>query len=385
MREAPRRNSVAMVLVVAVRLVAAAVGSLIVALAVQALVGTTASATVFVLVAAIIVVRLALVTVDWRTTTYVLGDDAIEYRIGRMSTSAQRIAYASIHGVRRDVPWLLRLLGRAELTIEHGAGDGLQLRFAALRDDAIDEIVSRVTAANPDVVDDLGTDRADAVPADDAVPTAPADDAPPLLRYAVARGRYLLAIPLALAGVGIVAQLTGTDYPAAFAIVGDCVRALSTAAQVVLGLGAVFATTVVGAAARFASIAGYRRTLTPATLETRQGLVGSSDRSLAHSDVTIVELRRPLAYRVLGRTMLFVSGGSGRGDPPLDLAPDVATIDEANAAAWATRVPAGPTVGARTRWSWTLRTVLVAGGVAWALLALAAPSMPGGSGASPSP
>jgi uncharacterized membrane protein YdbT with pleckstrin-like domain len=84
---------------------------------------------------------------------------------------------------------------------------------------------------------------------------------------------------------------------------------------------------LLGTGARWLAVANLRQVLDDDALETRQGVFSTQSRTLTMGDATVVQIREPLIYRLCDRAMLFVSGGSGKGDPPLDLAPSVPMRD----------------------------------------------------------
>jgi uncharacterized membrane protein YdbT with pleckstrin-like domain len=359
-----RRNSRVMIVAVVVRLTATTLAALVGALALQALVGTPASMTVLLLLAAAAAIRVIAVVARWRSTTYLLGDAGIQLREGRVSTTAQHVPYGSVHAFEIDEPWFLRALGRVALHLRHGSSDSGSVSFDALARVDADRIVARILEAR---------DR-------EGAPLAVVDGEPlgdpssSLLRHAIARAHPWLIAPLGVAALGLLAQARSTDYAGALELVRAACLGLSTTAQVAVAVGTILVASVASVVVRLIATAGFRAERLGRDLVTVRGLLSTRTRSLAVVDVTLAEVRRLPIQRLLGRAMVLVSGGAGRGDRPVEVALDVPwargtelaeqlcvgsrptgpTVARSRASAFAARASIGGLLmAALAAWSWS--------------------------------
>lgn len=301
-----------MIVATAVRLLLVSAGALVGALLLQALIGTPASAVVILLVLASAAVRLALVVSQWHASTYAMSHDGLSFRSGRLSTSERFIAYDAVHSVDVEEPWLWKAFGRVVLRLRHGAHGTDAITFDALRRSEADRILARVDRADAHV-----SSSARSVELDQLV-----DERTSAVRHAAARAHPWLAIPIAMAVLGLLAQL---EQRTLFEMLGLALTAFAGATPLLQAL-ALAAGLAVGWCAsvlwRLIATANHSAAVSPSDVETRAGLLTVTSRALSRRDLSVAEVRQPLLHRAADRAMLFLSTGAGRGEPALQVALD---------------------------------------------------------------
>ena len=118
-------------------------------------------------VAAIVLGLLVVVFLDWRATSFIVDPAELRIESGVFVRTSERIRYERIQAVDVAQPFLPRLLGMAEITIDVGAEGGHRLRYlsrqraAAVRDYLLARALGVTPAAQPRVETGVLNDLAD--------------------------------------------------------------------------------------------------------------------------------------------------------------------------------------------------------------------------------
>lgn len=312
-----RRNSFALVAVVSVRAVVGGLAGLAISLVVSTVVGTPIPFVIYAIVAVGFAVRLAFAVAEWRTTTYELLDTELIYRTGRLQSSSLHIPWHSVRGIYVESPWLLRLFGRSEVRLSHGAGQSSDVYFASLSAPAVAELRT--------AIEDASRGQSHAV---EIVDDASAFSVKKVGLYSLVHARWYVIIPVVLAALGILAQFLRFDMIETSLFVWHWLLALPADTLAFAVIAMIGFSIAAGCAATSIEMANFRVRRTEGVLESRQGLISTRVNSINTRDITLVETQQPLVYRVVRNVTLLVSGGSGEGDRQFLLSPREAS-DEA--------------------------------------------------------
>ncbi|WP_447947742.1 PH domain-containing protein [Microbacterium maritypicum] len=314
------RNSRVMVAIVCVRALLGGTLGLAVALLISALVGKAVPLAVYLILIVGFVVRLALAVAEWRTTTYQLLESELVYRSGYVNSSSLQVPWSSVRGVHVETPWLLRLFGRSELRVAHGAGETSDVHFKALSPAAIAELRTRIESTQT-----VG-----------ALDVRFSDDTEDFTRagiwlYAFTHSRWYVIFPLAIAAIGLLSQFLERDIIQTSFHLWQWLTQLPVEMLIVVLAGMCALATATGVVSRLVEMSNFRIRQTEELIETRQGLLSTRTRTINAADITLLDLHQPLLFRLARRSIVRVSGGSGEGDPPNFVSPH-ATAQEATSA-----------------------------------------------------
>ena len=106
----------------------------------------------------LLVFELAQPTIQWLTTRYQLGKDAITLRSGLFSRTQRTIAYSTIHAINSVSPWYLRPFGVVRLTIASAGSDEASIVLDAVPAHVqlkLERLRNASTTSNADDFDDV--------------------------------------------------------------------------------------------------------------------------------------------------------------------------------------------------------------------------------------
>lgn len=305
-----KRNSFVMVAAVGVRAVVGALAGTGLSLLVSALVAKPIPLVIYMVLLIGLAVRLAFVVTEWRTTTYEVLETELIFRTGRVQSSEVHVPWSSVRGFYVEAPWLLRIFGRSELRLSLGVGQSSDVHFKALSPTAISELRHVI-----DVTSDSSSQAIEFF--DD---TSGFNDTHVTL-YSLAHARWYVITPVLIALLGIVSQFLQSDIIQAAIYVWDFITSLPSRTTALIVTGVVALAVLSGFVVRIIEMANFRVRQTDSSIETRQGLASTKVRTINSSDITLVQVQRPILLRLARGGSVLVSGGSGEGDPPLVLSP----------------------------------------------------------------
>lgn len=312
-----KRNSFVMVTTVGVRAIIGGILGIGISLLVSALVGKPVPLAIYLVLALGFMVRLTLAVVEWRNTTYRFLESELVYRSGLLSSSTLQVPWSSVRGVSVETPWLLRVFGRSELRIAHGAGQASDVHFKALSPVAVAELRAEIESTREKGSRDVEF-------FDDTEEFAGAK----ISLYALTHSQWYVVFPLFLAATGILSQFLDRDIVQTFIYIWGWLSQLPAEMSIILLVGACLLAILGGFISRSIEMANFRVRQTKDLIETRQGLLSTRIRTISTADITLIDAQQPLFFRAVRRVIVRVSGGSGDGDPQNFLSPQ-ATEDEA--------------------------------------------------------
>lgn len=317
---AVKRNSRVMVAIVGVRALLGGILGTGISLLISALVGKPVPLVVYVILIVGFVVRLVFAVAEWRTTTYQPLESELVYESGYVSSSSLQVPWSSVRGVYVETPWLLRLFGRSELRITHGAGQTSDVLFRALSPAAIAELRIHVESAS-------GKGAQDVDFFDDMEESTGAE----IWLYALTHSRWYVVFPLAIAAIGLLSQLSERDIIQTSLFLWERLTLLPVEMIVIVLVGACLLAILAGFVSRVVEMSNFRVRQADDLVETRQGLLSTRIRTIHRSDITLLDLQQPVLFRLVRRSIVRVSGGSGEGDPQHILSPHATALEASSA------------------------------------------------------
>lgn len=301
---------------------------------------------------------------SWWTTRYAIEDEELRVEQRGLTHRLRRAAYTRIAAVDVVQPFAARLLGLAELRIHLSGDETLTLRYVR-RTDAV-ELRQRLLAASADRLPDDPRDplavRAQADPASEhaAAPDPAERPQTRASRWNDAGGldRVLLRVKPAelvlgaLASVRLLALLAGLAAPVVLSLALGEPAVFGGVLPVALALWTYLSSQV-------ARQWNYTLAQTPVGLRITRGLSSLTSETLPVERISMIRIREPVLWRLLGRARveLTIPGGIGNDENPSSLVAlpigrraDVRTVLEL---LWPGLDPAEvPTTAAppRTRW-----------------------------------
>lgn len=309
-----------MVAIVGVRALLGGILGTGISLLVSALVGKSVPLVVYVILIVGFVVRLVFAVAEWRTTTYQPLESELVYQSGYVSSSSLQVPWSSVRGVYVETPWLLRLFGRSELRIAHGAGQTNDIHFRALSPSAIAELRTRIESAR-----ETGAHDVDFF--DDTEEFTGAE----IWLYAFTHSRWYVVFPLAIAVIGLLSQFLDRDIVQTSLFLWERLTRLPVEMIVIVLAVAGLLAIVAGFVSRVVEMSNFRVRHTDDLVETRQGLLSTRTRTINSSDVTLLDVQQPVLFRLARRSIVRVSGGSGEGDPQHFLSPHATALEASSA------------------------------------------------------
>lgn len=277
-------------------------------LAIGALVDKPVPFAVYAILILAFTVRLILVTTEWWTTRYEIHNVELEYRSGRLNSTSLHIPWSSVRGMHVEAPWLLRLWRRSEVRIMHGAGRASEIHLKALSASKVAELRTSIESGRGEGLES-------------SQETSEFRYAKTSL-YCFAHAQWYFIFPLLVAILGLLSRLLQKDLLQTSTYVWERLVAMQTSVIVLSTLGVLCVALTIGYISKSAQMAKFRVRHTSDLIETRQGLISTRTRTIKTSDVTVVEVQRPLVFRMMRRSIVLVSGGSGDGQTPYFLSLD---------------------------------------------------------------
>lgn len=305
-----KRNSLVMVTTVGVRAIIGGILGVGISLLVSALVAKPVPLAIYLVVALGFMVRLTLAVVEWRNTTYQFLESELVYRSGLASSSTLQVPWSSVRGVSVETPWLLRLFGRSEVRIAHGAGQASDVHFKALSPLAVAELRSKIESTRENGA--RGVEFFD-----DTEEFTGAK----ISLYALTHSQWYVVFPLLLAAIGVLSQFLDRDIIQTFTYIWGWLSRLPVEMSMILLAGTCLLAILGGFVSRTIEMANFRVRQTKDLIETRQGLLSTRIRTISTADITLIDAQQPLFFRAVRRVIVRVSGGSGDGDPQNLLSP----------------------------------------------------------------
>lgn len=315
-----KRNSRVMVAIVGVRALLGGILGVGISLLISALLGRPVPLVVFLILIVGFVVRLVFAVAEWRTTTYQLLESELVYRSGYVSSSSLQVPWSSVRGVYVETPWLLRLFGRSELRVAHGAGQTSDVHFKALSPATISELRTHIESTSAAGAQDVKF-------LDDTEDFTSAK----IWLYAVTHSRWYVIFPLALAAIALLAQFWERDVVQTSISLWAWLTQLPVEMMIVALAGMCLLALVAGFISRVVEMSNFRVRQTDELIETRQGLLSTRTRTINCADITLLDLQQPVLFRMARRSIVRVSGGSGEGDPQNFLSPHAEAQEAASA------------------------------------------------------
>jgi putative membrane protein len=235
---------------------------------------------VIVVVEAIIVLAMIVGVIGWRHRWFLVADDALHVRSGRLSRTHTTVPLDRVQSVDVVRPLIPRIFGFAKLSVEAAGDDGSAVTLELLRNDGAHRVRATLLRENPG-----------------ARGPAAHEVAPQALVAAVPPERTKQAILRSPAPWGAAVVLLGAlGVIAGGALLGESRMVLSAVAMVA-GSGAALAKSVFGVLDR---CAGFRVAADGGLLRVHHGIAEEHHRTIAPGRILAVTLSQPPWWRAPG-------------------------------------------------------------------------------------